>query len=403
MSTRSELESAFDRHFAGAPATHLVRAPGRVNLIGDHTDYCGLSVFPMAIQRECRILMRPRSDGKVRLMNVRPEYAAVEFELSRAIERSPSGNWGNYAKAAGQALAARIGGVCGFDGVVASDIPIAAGLSSSSALVIASALAILRASSKALDSLELAELMAEGEHYVGTSGGGMDQTICLCGQSGSATKIDFNPLRLTPVGMPGAWRFIIAHSLERAPKAGRAKEVYNRRVEECRRAGEILADELGIVRGPGTYARLTAQISEEDLLFAAGRGLDDLHHRRFRHVVTEGRRVSEAREAMIASDEKLFGELMCESHHSLRDDFDVSNELLDRLVEIAVGAGAVGARLTGAGLGGCVVALTDADGASDLLDALARQFYDRVQFEGELGEHCFVAEPSAGAAVITLD
>jgi galactokinase len=374
-----------------------------VNLIGDHTDYSGLPVLPMAIQRECRILMRPSSDEVVRLANVRSEFPRVEFELSDAIDPYLPGSWGNYAKAAGQALATRLRRVRGFDGVVTSDIPIAAGLSSSSSLVIATALAILRASSESLDPLDLADIMAEGERYVGTRGGGMDQAICLSGRSGSAIRIDFNPLRLTPVRIPGDWRFIVAYSLGRAPKAAEAKEVYNRRVDECRRAADILADELGIVAGPALYARLIARISEEDLLFAAGSGLDDLLHKRFRHVVTEARRVEQAQEAMIAADERWFGELMSESHYSLRDDFEVSNDALDRLVEIALDAGALGARLTGAGLGGCVVVLSESSQASQVLDALTLQFYDKTEFAGALSDQRFVAEPSGGATVIALD
>ncbi len=398
-----ELTRVFADRFEGPPATHLIRAPGRVNLIGDHTDYSGLSVFPMAIQRECKVLIRARSDPVVHLINVNPRYAAVEFELTDAIDPYPAGHWGNYAKAAGQALVGRLQSAHGFDGVMTSDIPVASGLSSSSSLVIAAALSILQASSESLDPLDLAELMAEGERYVGTRGGGMDQAIGLAGQPDCATKIEFDPLRLTPIGVPRPWRFIVAHSLVRAPKAGEAKELYNRRVDECRRAGDILADELGIARGPALYRRLTAQISEEDLLFASGRALDDIHHKRFRHVVTEARRVAQACEAMLADDAKVFGELMCESHYSLRDDFEVSNDALDRLVDISLGAGAIGARLTGAGLGGCVVALTDEGTVNCVLDALANQFYSRAHCEGALVDHLFIAVPSPGAAAIALD
>lgn len=382
--------------------TRLVRVPGRVNLLGDHTDYNGLPVFPMAIRQHLQVLMRPRSDGVVRVVNVRPEFPPREFELGETIEPYPQGDWGNYIKAGAEAMWARFGPLCGFDGAIRSEIPIAAGLSSSTALLIAGAVSLVHANRKWLETLEMADLMAKAEHYVGTRGGGMDQAICLAGRSGCAIKIDFDPLRVRLARVPAGWRFVVADSLEQAPKAGAVKEIYNRRVEESRMAAEAVADELGVSRGPRLYARLVAQMSEEDLLFAAGRVLDDSLRRRFRHVVTEARRVERAPRLLSDADARRFGETMAESHFSLRDDYEVSTDTLDRLVEIARDAGALGARLTGAGLGGCMVALVTAEGVDEVLGRLKREFYDQREFSGRIENHLFIAEPSTGSSAAML-
>jgi galactokinase len=335
----------------------------------------------------------------VRIVDASPEFPPREFEITEGIDPYPQGDWGNYVKAAAQALAGRFGSLRGVDGLVSSTIPIAAGLSSSSALVIAAALALLHASGEFIDRLELAELMADGERYVGLRGGGMDQAISLLAERNSASRIDFEPLRLTPIKVPEVWRLVIADSLERAPKAASAKDVYNRRVEECGVAAERVADQVGVKRGAGLYRRLLAQMSEEDLLFAAGRVLEGELHRRFRHVVTESGRVVQAQEAMACADATRFGSLMSESHSSLAEDYDVSTAALDRLVETSLGAGALGARLTGAGMGGCVVALADEGHVAAVLDALRDELRALRESVGDLEDKLFVAVPSPGASI----
>jgi galactokinase len=220
--------------------THCVRAPGRVNLIGEHTDYHGLPVFPMAIQRAIQIDLRAREDAVVRLVNVRARFEASRFEISGSIDPSPAGSWVNYVKAAAQALHRRSPLARGFDGLVSGDIPDAAGLASSSALVVASALALIAANEIEIDRGELMELTARAERYVGTHSGGMDQAIALAGRAGHAVAIEFDPIRLEPVPVPSDWRFVIANSLVEAKKSGAAQTGYNARVRESRRALEIL-------------------------------------------------------------------------------------------------------------------------------------------------------------------
>ncbi|MFN0007856.1 MAG: galactokinase [Planctomycetota bacterium] len=374
--------------------THSVRAPGRVNLIGEHTDYNGLPVFPMAIQRSVRIELRPRDDTRVCLANPDPRFEAAQFEISGAIDPSPAGSWINYAKAAAQALHRREPLVRGFDGFVSGDIPAAAGLASSSALVVASALALLAANEIEIDLKELMELTARAERYVGTHSGGMDQAISLGGRAGHAVAIDFDPIRLDPVPVPSDWRFVIANSLVEAKKTGEAQAGYNARVLETRRALEILAK-----RRP--YRSLIADLPEGELLDLA-RTLPDPLDRRFRHVVGEGLRVAKAVAAMRSGSLESFGRLLDASHASLRDDYEVSCPELDELVAAAREHGAAGARLTGAGFGGCAVLLTRAESLAGFLTGLRGAFYGSRGIDPFARDALFVAEPSDGARSIRL-
>jgi len=373
----------------------VVRAPGRVNLIGEHIDYCGLPVFPMAIGRSVRMTFQPRANREIRITNRDPRFTPAVFTVSDSISPAPAGDWSNYARAAAQALAQRFPDLRGVDAVVDSDLPIAAGLSSSSALLVASALAILHANGVSVASLELMELLARGEHYVGTAGGGMDQAIILGAQVGCASRIDFHPLRLTPTAVPTGWQFIVAQSLVHAEKSGAARQAYNERPRQCDEARRLVATRLGR-REDITYSALLAAAPLGELLEVAGATLPDVLARRFRHVVTEGTRVRQAETAMAAGDLTTFGGLLDSSHASLRDHYEVSHPELDRLVELAREAGAAGARLTGAGFGGPIVALCNVDRAPKVLAALRERFYAP---RGVAGDYVFSAEPSAGADV----
>lgn len=207
----------------------------------------------------------------------------------------------------------------------------------------------------------------------------MDQAICLCGRQGTATLIEFDPLRAAPVPVPAAWRFVVAHSLVEARKSGEAQSTYNRRRAEVEMA--------------------RAQLE------AGKRELEPELRRRHKHVVTEAERVRQAVDAMKEGDMSAFGLLMNASHRSLRDDFEVSTPVLDELVEIALAAGAAGARLTGAGLGGSIVALAHAERSATVLDALRERFYAlRLSSEASqpgtmIDDALFVAVPSAAASV----
>ncbi len=395
----ADLEATFRERYQSRPS-HLSRAPGRVNLIGEHIDYAGLPVLPMALQREVRIAFRPREDGLVLAATTDESYAPCHFELGPRIEPYDDGDWGNYLKAAVQGMVIAYGLERGFDAVIDSTVPVAAGLSSSSALVIATALALAGSNGLEPDPIELAELMAAAEQYVGTRGGGMDQAISSGASAGCAARVEFDPLRIEPVPVPPDWRFVVAHSLVQAHKSGGAREGYNRRRAETE---EALAQVVGHLELPASevrsYRDLLERVSGPEALAAAEVCLEGDLLKRFRHVITENERVVRAEVTMRSGALTGFGMLMNGSHASLADDYEVSIPELDELVGIARDAGAVGARLTGAGMGGCIVALCSDETVDEVLKAIRDRFYaarDRLE---DLDDHLFVAEPAPGASV----
>jgi galactokinase len=361
--------SHFEELFGRNGDLYIAEAPGRVNLIGDHTDYNGLPVFPMALQRRFRIMFRPRPDSTVRAATL-DGYDERRFQIASEIEPFEQGDWGNYVKASARILARRYGRLRGMDMLLHSDIPVAAGLSSSSALVVGSGIALLSANDIEAPFEELVELFPEGERYVGTRGGAMDHTICLAGKPGHALKIDFAPFAVHPTPVPPEWCFLIGHSLVRAEKSREVKEQYNERREACRKAFQQPQPPLS-----------------------------DIEARRYRHVISEAARVEQARAAMCAGDIGTFGRLMNESHASLRDDFEVSHPEVDALVQAFLQAGAVGARVTGAGFGGCVVALCRRAEIAAVMQKVEIGFYASRPARVNFAEYLLEAEPSAGARV----
>jgi galactokinase len=389
------VRGLFARAFDARGPTHGVRAPGRVNLIGEHTDYCGLPVFPMAIERSVRILFRSREDARVNLVNLDAAFEPREFDIEDVIAPFDAGDWGNYAKAAGQILRVRHGITCGFDGAVHGDIPAAAGLASSSALVVACVLALVQANALTIEREELMELAAAGERYVGTQSGGMDQAICLGAVGGHASVIEFEPLRLTHVRVPGDWRFVVASSGVEAKKSGAAQGAYNARVHECQTALREIAGHRAARDWPTSFAELTRRVAIDDILVVAGQVLDERHYARVKHLVTERQRVSAAAEAMRRGDTKRFGVLMNASHESLRVDYEVSCAELDALVQTARDCGAAGARLTGAGFGGSAVMLSRRDDAAGLVTRLNKLASDGLGRSADAQ----IVLPSVGATI----
>ncbi len=396
------IEDLFKEVFNRSP-THKVRVPGRVNLIGEHIDYNGLPVFPMALQRAVRIAFRPRNDRMVVLHSSDDRFLPVEFEIGPEIERWSQGSWGNYVKAPAKELAYRFEIQRGFEGVLDSDIPVAAGLSSSSAIVNAVGLALAHVNDVLEEPGEFADLMAEAELFVGTRGGCMDQAISLGAKDHSAAKVSFNPIRLQHVTVPDDWCFIIADSGEAAEKSGSLQVEYNLRRTKCEEAFHVVSTNLlqqGLTEGlHESYPELCASLDTEVLLDFAKKLLTESQHRCFRHVVTEAGRVDAAIERMLALDIRGFGSYMNASHDSLKTDYQVSTEALDELVRVAGDGGAVGARLTGAGFGGCVVALAERRRARDVLGALRVEYYERRGQKNRMNERLFIAVPSRGASV----
>ena len=371
-----------------------------MNLIGEHIDYAGLPVLPMAIERRITLHVRPRVDGRVRLVDASEAFGEREFAIEDSIARYPAGDWGNYARAAVAGLVGAGHRVAGFDALVASSLPPAAGLSSSSALVVGTALAALAAASDdgtddilpPADPLPLAALLARAEMYVGARGGGMDQAAILAGRADRAMYLEFEPLRVEYIRVPPDWSFVVAHSLATAEKSGAAREVYNARRDEVERALVSMGLESGGYRG------LLSRFEPSGIDRLAGK-LPPPLQQRFRHVTSEAGRVMRAAAALRAGDIAAFGRLMQDSHESLRSDFEVSTPALDALVRESTTAGAVGARLTGAGLGGCVLALVPADELNGFLVRLHAAFYEPHGLP-PLGSHLFAVAPGPGAAVV---
>jgi N-acetylgalactosamine kinase len=425
----------------GRRPTVISRAPGRVNLLGEHTDYNGLPVLPMAIGRAVLVAGAPRDDRRVRVANADKVFPRREYELRASIEPFPAGDWGNYHKAAAQDLASLFGAeeLYGGDFLVDGDVPPGAGLSSSAALVVASALALLAVNDRNISPIELAGRMAVAERYVGTMSGGMDQAVCLLGEAGCALRVDFDPLRVRKVPMGNGCAVVVCDSLVKAEKSGPARRAYNRRVAECRLACRILERALGArlpcsLESFGDLMRLFPEcpLSEfvrvlEDVLPAGPLSLEEIARlagstperivteagptmageeaypllQRARHVLTEAERVCRGEAALAAEDWSVFGALMDASHASCRDDYEVSCGELEDLVSVAKNAGAIGARLTGAGFGGCTVNLVPAVRLSLFREFVEREYYhDRPAAQAR--EHCFVFAPSAGASVVRL-
>jgi galactokinase len=262
-------------------------------------------------------------------------------------------------------------------------LPAAAGLSSSSALIVAFTLALLKANGLKARFTELMEILPDGEQFVGSRGGGMDHAASLASREGCASLVEFAPLSVQHVPVPEGWSFLVAHSLQTAEKSGSAREEYN-----LRRAGGTMA-----------LARLGFASYQEALpvaLEAAARLDAGPERDAFLHVTLEALRVRAAVAAMERDDAAAFGRLLLESHASLRDQLRVSCPALDELAEAAMESGALGARLTGAGFGGCAVVVCRAAERDAVRRGLMERFYARrAGFDERV--HLMEARPSDGA------
>jgi galactokinase len=367
--------------------SQIVVAPGRVNLIGEHIDYHNLPVLPMAMRRRVRVQFRPRPDATIRAESA-DGYGLREFAWTPHLTPVAAGDWENYLRAAAQAVAGKWGAARGIDAVVSSDLPPAAGLSSSSALIVAVTLALLRANGVEASFEELMEILPDGEQFVGTRGGGMDHAASLGSREGCASLIHFAPVSLRPIPMPEEWTFLVAHSLTTAEKSGTAREEYNVR----RTAGHAALRNLGYT----SYRQAILHRTPEDLERAARRLGSEVEQDSFLHVAGEALRVEAAVHAMETGDAATFGRLLFESHASLRDKLRVSNPALDRLVEAARASGALGARLTGAGFGGCAVVFCRRADLDAVRAGLVERFYaGHPEFDPHI--HLIQAEPGPGA------
>lgn len=337
-------QAAFQAAF-GQAATLLVQAPGRVNLIGEHTDYNDGLVLPCAIDYRTVIAARPREDRRVRVVAADYDDAIDEFDLDATIARLTQPMWANYVRGVIQQLVGRGLPMRGMELAITGDIPQGAGLSSSASLSVAVCrLFATLPGFEGLSPIDMALIAQASENdFVGTRCGNMDQISSACGVAGHALLIDCRSLEVQPVPIPEGSAIMIFNS---RVARGLVDSEYNTRRRQC----EDAARHFGL-----------PALRDLDLatLQARGAELDPVTLRRARHVVTENERVRMAAAALAAGDLARMGELMAASHVSMRDDFEITVPLIDRLVDIVKGVigTAGGVRMTGGGFGGCVVAL----------------------------------------------
>ena len=380
--TEDAATGLFRERFGGEP-DGLWRAPGRVNLIGEHTDYNDGYVLPFAIDRASRVAVALRDDRRVRIASTFEGGDPVETTLDEIADRRFSG-WSAYPFGvvwafgeAGTDLAA----VRGFDLAVDSDVPVGAGLSSSAAIEMATAVALNDLWAVGADRAALAKIGRRAENVaVGAPTGIMDQAASVFGETDAAVFLDCRSLAVeqVPLGFAAAGLalLVVDTKVEHAHATGG----YRDRREACERA----ARELGVPA--------LRDVAVDDLP-GAERRLDSVTFRRVKHIVTEDARVLESVAALKARDTAAFGALMYASHASMRDDFEISVPELDTVVEVARARGAIGARMTGGGFGGSAIALLPADDADALADAVADAFADR----GYRAPAAFRVTPAQGA------
>jgi galactokinase len=376
------LLAAFQSRFSGAPT--VVRAPGRVNLIGEHTDYNDGFVLPVAINRDVLMAVRPRPDRQVRLHSLNFD-SSTEFDLDD-IRRDEEATWGNYVRGVAQQLLGHGLALRGMEGVVEGNVPIASGLSSSAAMEVASAVAFQAVSGFELDRVQMALLCQRAEReYLGVQVGIMDQFISALGKQGHALFVDCRSLEYESVPLNAAGHvFMVADSRRSRELAG---SEYNVRRAQCEEAVAGLRKGL-----PGIRALRDVSPSE---FMRHSAGLDPVPARRARHVIYEDARVLEAIERLRAGDLVRFGELMNESHESLRFDYEVSSRELDVLVGAARSVdGCLGSRLTGAGFGGCTVSLVRAEAAEAFEQHVSREYREQTGHEAAI--YVCTAEDGAG-------
>ncbi len=410
MPSFESITSAFVEAFGGEP-TALVSAPGRVNLIGEHTDYNLLPVLPIAIDRRLLLAARETPDGKV---SVRSTAFAPPARIERSNPAHASAAWQRYISGALSELGAMAPGK-GADVLVDGDLPADGGLSSSSAFSVGLVAALTRAWGTPAEPSECAEIAIRAERHVGVETGGMDQRVIASGKAGHAMRIDFLPLATRHVAIPEGLSFVIADSGKRAPKGGEARDAYNERVIGTRVAALLLADMLGVETESkptlGNVADIdvvdimveelpdkisardaarSAKVDPKELASLSAGDFDQnamLPVKRYaRHVLSEAQRVDEAETALVNADLKRFGALLNESHNSLREDYRCSTPELDRVAAAMRKAGAFGARLTGAGFGGFAVAAVPTGTEQKVIEAAVQA----------TGGPAFVVMPSDG-------
>ncbi|MFH2102835.1 MAG: galactokinase [Chloroflexota bacterium] len=374
----SKLIYFYQRRFCDGPHW-TVRAPGRVNLIGEHTDYNDGLVLPMAIDHTAWIALRARADRQVILHSIDFDQT-IEFHLDR-INREGIG-WGEYIKGVAWAIQDAGFHLNGWEGVLTGDIPRGAGLSSSAAVELATAHAFTAVSDLALDPVKLALLCQKAENrWIGVNCGIMDQMASAAAKEGHALFIDCQSLEHKHILLPKGVSVAI---LDTSTRRGLVDSEYNRRRDQCETAARL-------------FGVTTLRDVDPDTFHTGSSRLDEVTYRRARHVISENIRVLEAIDALEANNTDNLGKLLNASHTSLRDDFEVSNEALDTIVDIArAEPGCFGARMTGAGFGGCAIALISQECRKAFSDAVSVKY---LRATG-LTPMIYITQAASGACAI---
>lgn len=387
LSTAGLLEE-FKARFPWAGKVQAVRAPGRVNLLGEHTDYNQGFVFPMAIDAGIQIAGELNGTGRVNLYSL--NYAAKESFLLEEITPSKSNTWVNYIKGVVwqfQKLGLQPQGA---DLVIQGNVPQGAGLSSSAALEVAAALLLDALHGWGLGAVDLVKLAQKAENeFVGVACGIMDQFASMLGQKDHALFLDCRSLEYEAVPLPLEKQGYAVAVVNSGVRRGLAGSEYNTRRQQCEEAVQRLQNEL-----PGVESLRDVSLVDLSLV----NQLPDPLARRARHVVMENARVQQGVTALKAGELEEFGRLLTASHKSLRDDYEVSCAELDLLVELALEVpGVLGSRMTGAGFGGCTIALVPQTSLPAFEKTVSEEYQRRTGIQPEI----FVFRPAPGARIIT--
>ena len=369
--------AGFVEHFGGPPS-FMVRSPGRVNLIGDHTDYSEGFVLPIAIDRGLWLAMRPRPDRRVRIWaELGDEWAEIDLD-----QLDQHRGWTAYIEGTAHEIMSEGVELLGFDGALTSDLPAGAGLSSSAALELAAARAFSISSPFEWDPKRAAIMGWRVENeWLGLSSGIMDQLVCGSGRENSALLIDCRSLSTRPVTIPAGTDVVV---LDTGTRRKLTESRYNERRLECEAASAAYGKEF--LRDLSLNALTSNPLADWKL------------YRRAHHVVSENQRTLDAADALTNDDAALVGSLMVASHESLRDNYEVSGPELDAMVEAALAApGCLGARMTGGGFAGCAVALVQSAPLDDFITETTRVYQDRTGLAPAL----YVCKASDGTSVQT--
>ena len=374
--SNDNLKKQFVDVFGPEGRIRVIRAPGRVNLIGEHTDYNDGYVFPMAIDPDVRIACRSRQDGMIRIASTLFPGEMAEFSVTQPITKGEP-RWSNYCRGVAAQLKAAGIPITGMDALMANTLPSGGGLSSSAAIEVGIGHAMLGLMGYNLEPMRLALLCQKAEHeFAGVPCGIMDQMIVATAQLGTAMLFDCRSFQRKPIPIDANdLRVVIANTMVKHDLTGAdGKSEYAKRREQCG-AG------VAFFKQSNPAIKSLRDVTMEQITAAQGK-LDDVILRRCRHVVGETKRCLDAANALIAKDYALVGTLMNQSHQSLDQDYDVSCEELNFLsAQARTVQGVYGARMTGGGFGGCIVALVQPDQAEALMEHLRTAYKTKYNID----------------------